>query len=385
MILAPFKAIRPRPLQLKSWVNRQIGEASTQNEDLLDFLSLIQPESNNTAQIRKRLHAFLRQEVLVRDPNPSLYLLQVQSGNSKWLGFIVCIKTGKLNNGEIKPHEDVENSRVKTFKEYLKNTQLNAEPVVLCHPPNKEIEEICYQFTNSKAFAEFERKEIDYKLWRIDHPILIDRINAAFKSVDSLYIADGHHRCFSSLSYSKEDKTKDQFLAMLLPHDQLQIDDFCRMFSSLNEMRIDHFIAELSNNFKVERLSAYKAPKNAFEFSMYIGGSWFRLTSKRDSSTTPTLSRIPTNIIYEDIAKPLLNIENLQKDKRISYVHYEHPEQQIKEAVDIGEFGFGLQHYPIPFSDIVATIEDSDLLPPKSTHIKPKPLHGMLIFDFLSQ
>jgi uncharacterized protein (DUF1015 family) len=108
------------------------------------------------------------------------------------------------------------------------------------------------------------------------------------------------------------------------------------MFGSLIEMRIDHFIAELSNNFKVERLSAYKAPKNAFEFSMYIGWSWFRLTSKRDSSMTPTLSRIPTNIIYEDIAKPLLKIENLQKDKRISYVHYEHPEQQIKESIDVG-------------------------------------------------
>ena len=385
MILAPFRAIRPRPHQLKFWVNRQIGEAASQNEDVLDFLSLIQPESNNTAQIRKRLHAFLRQEILVRDLNPSLYLLQIQTGDNKSLGFIGCVQTERLNTGEIKPHEDVENSRVKTFKEYLKNTQLNAEPVVLCHPPNKELEEICHQFTNSKAFAEFKRKETDYKLWRIDHPILVDRINAAFKSIDSMYIADGHHRCFSSLSYTKEDKAKDQFLAMLLPHGQLQIDSFCRMFDSLNDMRIDHFIAELSSNFKVERLSAYKAPKNAFEFSMYIGGSWFRLISKRDRSLTPTLSRIPTNIIYEDIAKPLLNIENLQKDKRISYFHYKQPEQQIKEAVDLGEFAFGLQHYPIPFSDIVATVEDSDLLPPKSTHIKPKPLHGMLIFDFLSQ
>ena len=85
MILAPFKAIRPRPLQLKSWVNRQIGEASKQNEDMLDFLSLIQPESNNTAQIRKRLHAFLRQEIIVRDLNPNLYLLQIQTGDNKSL------------------------------------------------------------------------------------------------------------------------------------------------------------------------------------------------------------------------------------------------------------------------------------------------------------
>ena len=85
----------------------------------------------------------------------------------------------------------------------------------------------------------------------------------------------------------------------------------------------------------VEKISAYKPPKNAFEFSMYVGGSWFGLTSNRDRSLTPILSRIPTNIIYEDIAKPLLNIQNLQKDKRISYIHYEHTEQKIKDFIKL--------------------------------------------------
>ena len=194
MFIAPFKAIRAQPHKMKSWVKRQIGDYLYQNINVHDFLTLIQPESNNIPQIRKRLHAFLRKKVLVQDSNPSLYLLEIQAGSSNWLGFIGCIQTRKLNTGEIKPHEDVEKSRVKAFKDYLKNTQLNAEPVVLCHSPNKELEEICYQLTNSKAFAEFQRKETYYKLWRIDHPVLIDRINVAFKTIDSLYIADGHHR-----------------------------------------------------------------------------------------------------------------------------------------------------------------------------------------------
>jgi len=385
MNLAPFKAIRTRPQQLKSWVNRQIGDSYNKITEPLDFISLIQPKSNNSAQIRKRLDSLLKLGVLVQDPNPSLYLLQIQTGDCKWMGFIGCVQTELLKTSEIKPHEDVEKSRVNTFKEYLKNTQLNAEPVLLCHQHNKELEDIYYQFTNSKPFAEFERKESRYKLWRLEHPILISRVNKALKSVDSLYIADGHHRSFSSLAYAKEDKTKDQFLTMLTSCQQIKIDGFCRMFSSLNELRIDHFIAELSNNFDVERLLFYTPPTKAFEFSMYIGGSWFRLTSNRNDAATPTLNRIPTYIIYEDLAKPLLNIKNLQKDRRISYVYYENPSRQIKEAVDKGEFMFGLQHYPIPFSDIVATVDDSDLLPPKSTHIQPKPLHGMLIFDFLSQ
>ena len=192
---------------MESWVYRQIGESFDKNYDAIDFLSLIQPNSNKTYQIRKRLQSFLKQGILVRDPIPSLYLLQIQKGENKSYGFIGCVQTERLNNGEIKPHEDVEKKRIKTFKQYLQQTQLNAEPVVLCHQNNNELKEIYSQLTNSLTFAKFERNNTSYKLWRIDHSILIDRINKALKSIHSLYIADGHHRCFSSLSYSKEDKT----------------------------------------------------------------------------------------------------------------------------------------------------------------------------------
>ena len=83
---------------MKSWVNRQIGDSFGENKDVLDFLSLIQPNSGKTSQIRKRLHAFLRQGVLVRDPSPSIYLLQIQTGDSKSLGFVGSVQTGRLNN-----------------------------------------------------------------------------------------------------------------------------------------------------------------------------------------------------------------------------------------------------------------------------------------------
>ena len=119
MILAPFKAIRPQPQKLKSWVNRQIGDSFDKNKDVLDFLSLIQPNSNKTSQIRKRLHAFLRQGVLVRDPNPSMYLLQIQTGDNKSLGFVGCVQTERLKTGEIKAHEDVGKQ---SCGEHLKNT-----------------------------------------------------------------------------------------------------------------------------------------------------------------------------------------------------------------------------------------------------------------------
>ena len=41
MFIAPFKAIRPQPHKMKSWIKRQIGTLY-QNTNVLDFLTLIQ-------------------------------------------------------------------------------------------------------------------------------------------------------------------------------------------------------------------------------------------------------------------------------------------------------------------------------------------------------
>ena len=53
------------------------------------------------------------------------------------------------------------------------------------------------------------------------------------------------------------------------------------------------------------------------------------------------INRIHKNVIYEDIAKPLLGIQNLQKDKRIAYHHYENPSYKIKEDVYKCEYVLG--------------------------------------------
>ena len=385
MLLAPFKAIRPKPQHMQDWIKRQIDDDTPHLAEKFDFVSLIQPGIGISQEIRTYLKSYQKQNLLVTDADPNIYLLEIKEESIHTLGFIGCTDTSLLVNKTIRPHEDVKKDQVQLFKQYIQNTQLNAEPVLLCHPPNTALEQICYQFMNTKPYVSFSRKNTQFKLWRLGHPNLISRVNHALQSIDALYIADGHHRSFSSLAYAKEDPSKNQFMVMLVPYNQLKFGSFCRMFRTLNDLRTDHFIAQLSTKFTVEKLPSHKPPNHATAFCMYIAGSWFHLTSKPRNNTASTLSRIPTTIIFEDIAKPLLNIRDLQSDQHLCYRNYSQGGQQMKTDVDNGEFVFGIEHHPIPFSDIRSTVDECDLLPPKSTHIKPKPLHGMLIFDFLSQ
>lgn len=384
MHLSPFQAIRPKPQDMKMWLNRQIDNYDPKIHDINDFMSLIQPDTNNSSLIRKRLDTYLRNAVLKKDPDPSLYFLHIETTKGALTGFIGCVHTDYLINGTIKPHEHVEKNRVMRFKKFLQDSKLNTEPVVICHKDNNQLSEVRSQILHTMPMAEFDHNEATYKLWRIDHPIMIKRVNKLMQDIDCAYIADGHHRCFSSLAYAKEKASKNHFLAYVVPENQLKISSFCRMFTDLNEMRADHFLAALYTHFTVDRIDKYAAPTKENEFTLYIWGSWYRLRhTDRNSSTA--LERIPSQIIYDKIAKPLLNIRDLQRDKRIQYHHYNNPITEIKNAVDRKEFVFGIQHYDISFKDIKTVISTSKILPPKSTHIEPKPLNGMLIFDFLSQ
>ncbi|MGB2339003.1 MAG: DUF1015 family protein, partial [Flavobacteriaceae bacterium] len=115
MHLAPFKAIRPKPQNMQAWVNRQIDDYSEYLTGEIDFISLIQPGVGKSEEIRTRLKSYQKQNLLVTDAEPSLYLLQIQDDDVQTLGFIGCADTSLLVNKTIRPHEDVKKDQVKHF------------------------------------------------------------------------------------------------------------------------------------------------------------------------------------------------------------------------------------------------------------------------------
>ena len=123
MYLSPFQAIRPKPQNMKMWLNRQIDNYDPKIHDINDFMSLIQPDTNNSSLIRKRLDTYLRNAVLKKDPEPSLYFLQIETTLGALTGFIGCVNTDYLINGTVKPHEHVEKNRVMRFKKFLQDSK----------------------------------------------------------------------------------------------------------------------------------------------------------------------------------------------------------------------------------------------------------------------
>lgn len=380
--LHPFHALRPQPQHIKNWSYRQVGDVNIEvDSDAVDFYSLIRPDENNHQQIRKRLHTFLKNRVLVKDVSPSLYCYRIKQNDAVFEGIIGLMDTKHVLDGTIVPHEGVVNKRVSMFKDYLKEVMLNTEAVLLGHTENAALTEIRKRFFCSRPFAEFERAGVTHSLWRIDHPTMIHQVQKALSDIKSLLIIDGHHRCYSSVQLAAEQAAYDKMLVCLVPDHQLKVDAFCRLFRDLNNHRPDHFIAQLSSTFNVARVNYYQKPMNSQSFAMYLERSWYKLQYK-SIDREKAFDNLPTQVLYKHIAKPLLGIEDLHTDARIDYQYHENNKKGIEQAVDSKQYKLGIAHFPISLDLVKRCLSEGALLPPKSTYVFPKLLNGLLMYDF---
>ena len=85
------------------------------------------------------------------------------------------------------------------FKEYLKSTGFNADPVLLSYKGNNNINSVVNKYCKRRAEYEFTTtNRVFHRFWIIDDIIDINIIIENFKEITDIYIADGHHRSASS-------------------------------------------------------------------------------------------------------------------------------------------------------------------------------------------
>ena len=104
-------------------------------------------------------------------------------------------------NGVVKKHELTREDKEQDRIHHVDSCNANTGPIFLaCRYPEsllklmndwKENHEAAYDFT--------EDDQITHRVWMIDNQEIIGEIREEFEGIDSLYIADGHHRAASAV------------------------------------------------------------------------------------------------------------------------------------------------------------------------------------------
>lgn len=409
-LVKPFRAVRPTRDKVALvttrsydiYTEKELKSILTSNP--YSFLHILRPGfkfkkrvtgKKRFKMVYNRFIEFKENNIFTTDKEPIFYLHQKSYNNKTFWGIIALSSLADYKNDIIKKHEKTLKNREELFGNYLNVTGFNAEPVLITYPDNDLITSIYNKYKIRRSEYEFTtNKKRTHQLWLIESREDILAIEKEFDKMDSVYIADGHHRTASSLyladKLNKEQNTSltdsishNYFMSYLIPESILNISSFNRFITSLNNLSKEEFLMRLDTRFRIENLGVklYK-PTKKHHFSMYFDGEFYKLyLRKTDYKISNSLEDLDSQILYKTILDPILGISDLTNDDRISYKPEVLNPTQIKNEVDSGKYEVGFGLFPIS-SDQLKLVADNNLtMPPKSTFIEPKLRTGLTIFE----
>lgn len=337
----------------------------------------------------EQFEKFQKNGWLLQDEQENYYLYaQTMNGKTQY-GIVLCAHVDDYMNGNIKKHEltrrDKEDDRMK----HVRITNANIEPVFLAFRHNDVLAELIKKYAAQEPVYHF-KAPVDgfiHQFWVIDNKEDQDAITEEFSKMDSLYIADGHHRSAAAARVGAEKGEKegrgehDYYMAVCFPAEQLTILDYNRVVKDLNGLSEEDFLKALEKNFTVAcKGEENYRPQKMHEFSLYVGGKWYSLEAKPGTfNENDPIGVLDVDISSRLILDEILNIKDLRSDKRIDFVGGLRGLGELKRRVDSGEMKMALALYPVSMQQIMDIADSGNIMPPKATWFEPKLRSGLVI------
>ena len=401
-LINPFSAVIPVPDKAALVVSRDYLSYSPEELHAIleynpySFLHIINPgyrfdkevsgEERNSL-VRNRYLEFLQAGIFEHTAKPALYLYQLDTEQMKCLGVIGNLHLSHYQNKKVKPHEKTLKSRIELFKEYLKVTRIQTDPVLLIHQDHAAINEVFSKIIQDDPALNFTTPDkSQHQLWKITDTEQIATISTAMEEVNGIYIADGHHRISSSAKLYEEEQQQNAsayVMSLYCAASQINISGFSRMVRDLNGLNENEFLIALDRYYIVEPLQTpHLEPSQANEFTMYLNGHFYKLTLRTEYLTGLPLEDLPPRILQRTLLKPILGIKSIRRSKRVAYDHCPQGELKMKELIDKGIYSVGFTHFPISFDQLTRVADHGLKMPPKSTYIAPKLKSALTLYEF---
>lgn len=409
--IIPFKAFRPSRDKVhlvasRSYISYKPSDLRRKlDENPFTFLHILNPEyktkkttkANSEARflkVRDKFHEFVDHQYLSQDEKASFYVYrQIKNGHA-YIGIIGCASVEDYFNKVIKKHEATITKREVMFKNYLKATEINAEPVCFTYKNNAIIDEITHQKISERPEYDFTTTNRDrHSFWVIDQIEEVEKIKKAFSEVQSIYIADGHHRSASSALMGRDLKNKqphhsgkelyNYFMGIFIPETELQIFEFNRLVKDIGQFSVSEFLKKIQHNFEVSYVEgSLFRPRKVHEIGLYIDKSWYCLTPKeRILKNLDPVKDLDVSILSNHLLDPILGITDLRTDNRIYFKGGLEGVEALIDDVDSGKAKAAFAHYPVSMEQLKKIADADEIMPPKSTWIEPKLRSGLTVFS----
>jgi uncharacterized protein (DUF1015 family) len=314
----------------------------------------------------------------------------IMQGRSQ-TGLVACASIDDYMNNVIKKHENTREEKEIDRINHVDICNAQTGPIFLAYRAHKVINEIIAQEKQNAALYSFTAPDgITHKVWKLDCENKMNEIKKAFEEINSIYIADGHHRAASAVKVGLKRRQEkldfsgkeafNFFLSVLFPHDQLLIMPYNRAVQGMNGLSKSEFFASLEENFELKSVGTIPyEPKEKATFGMYLENEWYALRAKRNlREIVDPVDSLDVSLLQDYLLRPVLGIEDPRVDKRIDFIGgirgLKELERRVQEDMTVA-----FSMYPTSIEELFEVSDAGKLMPPKSTWFEPKLRSGLFI------
>ncbi len=356
-----------------------------------------------------RWEEWLRSGVLVREPEPALYVVEQRfelSGKQRRRrALVVAVGLEPFDAGVILPHERTLPKALDDRLNLIHTTRANLSPVLaLYSDPTGEVGSLVDDSaTGEPLLTATDDDGVACSVWAVSDPDIHAAV-AERLAVERIFIADGHHRYSVALAYRDEQREQhperadsDQsydfvMMALMAMEDpELLVLPTHRVADGLPGFDTEAFLEALGEHFTVE-------PADFGDLDVLLDGSAqtsHYLIKVRDSDQvwlaalrpdidldaaiaaqrSPAWKRLDVAVLQELVLEPLLGIHPDRPDtlERLSFV--KDPDEALA-LVGTRDVAFLMR--PTLLDQLREVSLAGETMPQKSTYFHPKLLSGLL-------
>ncbi|MCG2758096.1 MAG: DUF1015 domain-containing protein [Desulfobacteraceae bacterium] len=360
------------------------------------------------------------ENILVQDTTSAFYLtsmdFSLENRTFTRYGLIALVALEPFKNGVVLPHESTfSNVKMERF-ELMKSCHANFSPIFSLYSDSKNIiidklKGLALKQAPVVDFTDYDGQR--HRMWRITDLDSCRYVSNAMQE-KRLFIADGHHRYETALSYrdwiasNNPDFKKEHpanYVMMYLSsmeHDGLAILPAHRMVKGLKSSILGSFINKAEHYFDIltipfrsselegaraEVISILKsnASKNIIGVLMKGSMEFYLLTLKSNVMKRMFSNEVPEALRYLDVTvlTRLIFIETLGFDNskldNENIITYSSSEKRAIEAALSGECDASFILNPTKIEQVRDIANKGLIMPRKSTYFYPKVITGLVM------
>ena len=394
----PFKGLRPTEEKALSvaitstdHLSKEVVKDHKKNNPW-SYLNVFGAENN--AKSKEQFELMKKSSILTKDNKNSFYIYKISTKDHAQVGIVGTAKLSAYDNLHIRGHEEIYLERAQKRLKQMNNLNAQVGPIYVIHPDNEELNKTIKKEIVSKPTYSFEALDhCKHEMWIINEESKVLKICDLFNTINRIYIADGHHRIEALSKFAEFKKHQNPnhtgkelynyFMVAIFPKSQARILDYNRLVKDLYGYSPSDLIKQIKKNFTVIKQDTSFKPKESRSFGMYLDKNWYSIKLKKNPEKNLfRIINLDINILHEYLLEPILGVGDPRYDQRIDFIAGFHGLDSIEEKVNLGEAKVGFSLLATRIEDVIDFADQELTMPPKSTWFDPKPLDGLVAYDF---